>query len=199
MRFFIIPLISVFVLCNSAFASNFNPKEVLEIIETEEEESLHDFYRKLDNISVKEAQEFAETLFELVRSNYGNINFSEIKQVLSRILLNLNCKPNVLKEAENILNKIIDNLEEKELKKSFSTSDYSFENVKYKLEKIKKKEEKKEENVPNGIIIGGAETACGVLLLITPWWRVGTGLVVDGVRRMLNSTEEIAKQDEQKD
>ncbi len=37
------------------------------------------------------------------------------------------------------------------------------------------------------------------MLLVRLWKKVGSGLIVDGVRRMLNTTEEIAKQNEQKE
>lgn len=72
--------------------------------------------------------------------------------------------------------------------------------MKYKSKKSKKKaEEKNDEKISGGIIIGWIETVCGVLLLVRLWKKVGSGLIVDGVRRMLNTTEEIAKQNEQKE
>lgn len=44
--------------------------------------------------------------------------------------------------------------------------------------------------VPDGVIIGAVETLAGALLWLTPFRAVGTGMMVDGVRRMLNAVEE---------
>jgi len=43
--------------------------------------------------------------------------------------------------------------------------------------------------VADGIIIGAVETLAGALLFLTPFRAVGTGLMVDGVRRMLNAVD----------
>ena len=68
------------------------------------------------------------------------------------------------------------------------------------LFKSKKENKKKnfDKEIPSGVIIGGMEFVSGVLLWVTPFKKVGVGLIVDGIRRMLNETEQIAKENEQK-
>ncbi|NGX59269.1 MAG: hypothetical protein KR126chlam3_00417 [Chlamydiae bacterium] len=51
--------------------------------------------------------------------------------------------------------------------------------------------------VPDGVIIGAVETLAGALLWLTPFRAVGTGMMVDGVRRMLNAVEEEPTQSNQ--
>ena len=65
--------------------------------------------------------------------------------------------------------------------------------------KSKKGKTKIDKEIPGGIIIGGIETICGALLWITPFRAVGAGMMVDGVRRMLNATEEESKKNEKND
>lgn len=49
------------------------------------------------------------------------------------------------------------------------------------------------DEVPSGIVIGLVEVGCGVLLLLTPFKKVGSGLIVDGSRRIFNDLESIDK------
>lgn len=51
--------------------------------------------------------------------------------------------------------------------------------------------------VPSGVVIGAVETLAGALLWVTPFRTVGTGMMIDGVRRMLNAVDEESYQRDQ--
>ena len=49
------------------------------------------------------------------------------------------------------------------------------------------------DELPTGIILGLIEIGCGALLLLTPFKKIGSGLVVDGSRRIFNDLDAIDK------
>ena len=104
--------------------------------------------------------------------------------------------PELLAEVEHCMHILIDDLivseQEYLVPLSVKTHGLSWDSL---ISECKNKHKKNNQNdlaceIPGGVVIGAVETACGALLWLTPLRHVGTGLMVDGVRRMLDAADE---------
>ena len=189
---FIISII-IIAISNSIFANNLNSNKFFQIIENNDEEGLYSFFQKLDYVSLDEAKQFIKDVFLFVKMEGVDININNINKIVFNLLNNIEDEPQIKEEISVFLYNIFNDLDGKE-NKSFRSNAF----FKKKNNKQKNSINENKENAPVGVIIGGIEVAAGILLLVTPWKAVGTGLVVDGVRRMLNKVEDIAeKRDEE--
>ena len=66
-------------------------------MEDESAEKLNDFCRKLDNVSLQEAQNFAETVFDLIKNKY-EIPISDIRQAVASVIFPACIKTILLKQ-----------------------------------------------------------------------------------------------------
>jgi hypothetical protein len=126
----------------------------------------------------------------LIKAKYGNIDIPYLKETIKGFLVGLDCDKETIDEVSEVLNDIIDNIDnDNYLKKQSHHFSVLHKNKRYKKEQIKKE-------VPPALIIGGLEAACGALLWITPFRPIGSFMIGDAMRRILNEVQEVSKERE---
>ena len=186
----------IFNINKVVFADLLNPSKFMQSMDSNKSV---EFFCNVDKMSVKEARIFIEDVFAIIDYKYEvkNISTNYLKEFVLNCFKQKNLNEQVLDEVRNCLDILIDGLIKREQKNNFiNISDFS-RNEFYIIKcKSNKKRNEQEKEISGGIVIGCAETLCGVLLWLTPFRQAGTGLMIDGVRRMLNDTEEQAKKNE---
>lgn len=181
-RYIFIPLILFGI---NPYCFSLDSSSVLKYAEKNDPRALLNIFHENPNLSLIELRTFIFELKNEIEEKYKiHISLEQLKDELIRNIYQIDCEID-LTLIEETMEQLI----------TYPVQ-YSFYSLKEPSQfivlcKSKKKEPYNDnfQNLPAGIIIGGVETLAGALLWITPFRKIGAGLVIDGLRRMLNEVQ----------
>lgn len=173
------------------FSKCFDSEETLRIIASGDETQIEKNFKSTTQLAVSEANIFLNKLTKRIEKNFKtDIEYHSLRDTLWEIIDIQAASEYQKATAKNIFLNILDN--------SFQAQDYK-SSKKFKIPnrlealamgtKVHPLTWLRGE-VPSDVIIGAVETLAGALLWVTPFRSIGTGMMVDGVRRMLNGIQD---------
>lgn len=192
----LLPLIFPFFL----FSNDFDSENILNLAEAGDGNQIEKIFENNSNLSIRQGNSFLNKLAAEIHSNFGiGTEFDTLKQELWSIIDSQETGENQRLIVKKFFSGIFDE-SFNDKKKEVSTKPFNLAQslgmftLGARIHPIFWFRTE----ITNGLIIGAVETLAGALLWLTPFRSVGTGMMVDGVRRMLNAVEEEPDQNDEK-
>jgi hypothetical protein len=172
------------------FSSELDSGKVLSFAESGQENGITEMFSGAAELSISEGNSFLSELAKRVQKNFGSkLELSSLGELLWDVIDDQEAaeyqKTAVKKFFSQALNESYEQEEPSSEKQTFLKQLMMFSTGVYPASFLVVPIE-----VPSELIIGAVETFGGALLWLTPFRAVGTGMMVDGVRRMLNAVQE---------
>lgn len=172
---------------SKGFAEILTPAKLIELAESGNTSQIQQLLDSSSELSIFQAQKFIADFITTIEKEYGfHINLEELKNNIFEMIENEFYTDEQKSQIKSCFSMLLNN---SSLASKNSESCYYLSKQKKHSHK-KKKENVQKEDISGGVIIGAVETLAGAILWITPFRVIGTGMMIDGVRRMLNSVEE---------
>lgn len=175
------------------FSKNLDAENILEFAESGNERQINLIFDSAYNMSISQGNSFLNKLAYNVREKFGNeVEFFNLQETLWEIIDSQegskHQKTYIKQFFSKILNESVNPATNLGRQKNFNLSKHfgMYPLITYVNPLFWYVAE-----ISNGIVIGAVETLAGALLWLTPFRTVGTGMMVDGVRRMLNAVQDL--------
>ncbi len=185
-------------------ANELNPSEIIQLVEDKNIQELIHVFDVQKSLSIKESKRFLKDIIAIIGHRYSMLQMPSVNKLKDMVMIiireyDISLSLSLQSEIEWCFSLLTDDfmLYRQQNVNLFHTIYNQPLPLEYRLIKCKssKKDDKIESNqeIPDGIVIGLVETMCGAILWVTPFRNIGTGMMVDGIRRILNSAEETSK------
>jgi len=171
-------------------SNEIDSEKVLSFAESGQEKGITEIFSGATELSISEGNSFLTELAKRVQKDFGSkLELSTLGELLWEIIDDQEAEEYQKTAVKKFFSQALNESYEQEAPSSekhtflkqlsmFSTGVYPAPFLLVPIE------------VPSELVIGAVETLGGALLWLTPFRAVGTGMMVDGVRRMLNAVQD---------
>lgn len=153
-------------------------------------EQVEQLFNLSDSYSVEDACLLFEKTKKLVEIKYGcEISLEEVKEIACSIFLENGALHEESEKLSELLNLIFIREDYHSVLSQKDSNTLPLQNL--KKEKNKSNSPKSDKEIPGTVIIGAVEVLAGALIWIVPPFRIiGSGMIMDGTRRLLDEAQE---------